>query len=736
MIARNQLHMVRKSGSVALWAGSAMLLAMPAYAQDSATAGQGGTAIGAADIIVTAQRRAERLEQVPATVSYLAPEALTQSGVVGLTDLPKVVPGVNVSRTGAFTQPTIRGVGSFITGPGLENNVAIYVDGFYLPTTVANAFDLVDIENIQVLKGPQGSLYGRNATGGAFIITTRDPSEEPNVEIKATYARFDDRRLSFTGSTGIGEGAAIGLSAYYRESDGYVRDIITGKDSAPLRNISIRPKLKIEPSDTFSVVLTLEYANVRDPSGLALSTYRGNTAARAIDPTTPIATGPHQTSLNLPPKVEADVYGAYLRMKLDVGDVSITSLTSHRQEDTEYEADLDGSILPIFHVLPWNQTQKTTTQELIISQTGETFDWLVGGSFYHDDSFLKNFTVFGANLFSPSQKTTAASAYVDATWRPIPRLAITAGGRYSTERKQFIQRTAENAPPYLDVHERFNGFTPRAAVRYELFDGGNVYASFGRGFKSGLYNTSGADTRPVNPEKITAYEAGFKYGRGDLRFEIAAFHYRYNDLQTTAYDFTAGGTQRVLNAGSARIKGVEASLNYSMNNAIDVRAGATYLHARYKDFSNAQDYCPVLAEGTLPTPGSITCPQGTPIGGSNAYNVDASGQPLSRAPDFTATAGIDYHMPLADGKLTLSGNVYYTSSISFSPNGRLKQPEYALVGLRGTWSAPDERWSIAVFGDNIFDKKYVQGFFYQQLGDFAFYGAPATYGVTATFKFK
>lgn len=708
------------------------LLAAPAFAQETQSTAIAET--GAADIIVTAQRRAERLEDVPATVTYLAPDALVRSGVVGLTDLPKVVPGINVSRTGAFTQPTIRGVGSFITGPGLENNVAIYVDGFYLPTTVANAFDLVDIENIQVLKGPQGSLYGRNATGGAIIITTRDPSQDPAMEVKGTYARFDDIRLSFTGSTGLGDSAAFGLSAYYRETDGYVRDIVSGADSAPIRNISIRPKLKIEPTDNFSAVLTLEYANVRDPSGLALTDYRGNTAARAIDPTTPIATRPRRTSLNFTPTVEAEVYGAYLRMALDVGDVTVTSLTMHREEDTEYATDLDGSILPIFHVVPWDQSQKTTSQELTVSKSGGAFEWLVGGFFYYDNSFLKDFTVFGANLFSPSQKTTAASAYFDATWHATDRFSITAGARYSTERKQFIQRTAADAVPYLDVDKTFDGFTPRVALRYEVADGANVYASVGRGFKSGLYNTSGADTTPVDPEKITAYEAGFKLGRGDLRFDIAGFYYRYSDLQTTAYDFTAGGVQRVLNAGSARIKGIEASVNFSATDALDLRASATYLHARYKSFTNAQDYCPALAQGTLPTPGSVICPTGTPIGGNNAYNVDASGQPLSRAPDFTAAAGIDYRLPVADGELTLSGNVYYTSKINFSPNGRLNQPGYALVGVRATWESPDRHWSLALFGDNIFDKDYVAGFFYQQLGDFTYYGAPATYGVTLGYK--
>lgn len=722
---------MRQSKAVIYLAGGVLLgCSAPVFAQED---GAGALTPSSANIIVTAQRRAERLQEVPATVNFVSAEALATAGVTSSTDLAKVVPGLVVSRIGTYTQPTIRGIGSFLTGPGLENNVAIYLDGFYVPSQSGSAFDLVDIESIQVLKGPQGTLYGRNATGGAIIVTTTEPEAQPNLRVRATYARFDDRRLSAAGSAGIGAGAAIGIAASYRQSDGPVRDIGTGERRAPIRSISIRPKLKLEPSDALSFLLTLEYTDNNDPSGQAFNAYRGNTVARALYPDALVATRPHEVSLNFTPKIDVHVYGAYLKTELDLGAGSITSLTGYRKEHDDYASDNDGTPEFVFHIDPWIQDQRTFMQELIASGSSGPVEWIVGASYFDDFAWLKRFMVFGTSIFSPSQATRAIAGYADATVAVTPRFFVTAGARYNSERRHFKQRPSIDTAPIIDVKKTFQGFTPRLALRYQLSDASSIYASIGRGYKSGIFNSAGFDPNPVNPEKITAYEAGVKIGAGQLRFDAAAFYYRYKDLQTAAY-FGSGGNQTVQNAGEARVKGVEASLNWAPSPTLDLRAGATYVRARYARFDNAQDYCPLVASGALPVSGALTCPGGPLVGGNVSHQIDASGQPLIRSPDFTGNVAVDYRLPVADGELQLSGTLYYTSRINFSASGRLRQNGYALLGARGTWEAPGGRWNIGLFGDNILDKRYVQSFFFQELGDFATYGPRATYGVTLGYR--
>jgi iron complex outermembrane receptor protein len=700
-----------------------------ALAQSENSASVARESAADSEIIVTAQRRAQRLEEVPAAISYISADTLQNSAIVSTTDLPRVVPGLSISKIGAYTLPTLRGVGSSLTGPGLENNVATYVDGIYYPSTQSNLFELVDIENIQVLKGPQGALYGRNATGGAIIITTREPSPETHLDIRVGYARFDDRKVEFSGSAGLGAGMALGLSAAYHESDGFVRNIADNTLAAPTRSISVRPKIKLDSGGPFTALLTLEYNNIRNPIGGALTAYKGNVIGRQFGSAVLVASRPYEVSVNFNPIARAKTYGVFLRSALDLGAVTLTSYTGFRSEDTYIRTDLDGSTASILDFeIP--QKNEMWSEDLSASIKNDKLE-AIAGIFLYQNTADSTPTLFQTPLSSARVRARSVAFYFDGTYHLTDRFSIGLGGRYSIETPHLIQRANIGTPVLLDVEKTFRSFTPRAVARYEVTPEASIYASYSEGFKSGLFAVNAFDRVPVKPEENVAYEVGMKFAQGSLRFDLSAFYYRYKNLQTTAYDLLNQQITVVQNAGAARIKGIEGQFSYSPVSALNLRLSATYLHARYKEFPNAEEYCPTL----VTPPQSVTsCLSGLLAGGNTSIIYDAKGQGLAKAPDFTASAGVDYMIPVADGQLTLSSNLYYTSKVSYSPSGRLNQGAYALLGLRGTWASPDDKWSLSVFGDNVTGKKYAQGFIASVIGDLAYFGAPATYGVSVRFK--
>lgn len=272
------------------------ILTTTAHAQalnDDAQSGQ-DTTVGVGDIIVTAQRRAERLEDVPAAIVAVTGESLQKSGVTRFQDLGNIATGVMIARTGTTSQPAIRGVTSLASAGGAEGNIGYYVDGFYIADLSFAGQDFVNIQNVQVLKGPQGSLYGRNATGGAILIETYDPSDRMEGQFNVGYGTFNDVRASSYVSIPVTDKIAVSLSGYYRSNDGYIRDINNfraanftpanpfaqtvgeGRNSAPYENRSLLAKIKLQPTDDITIIAGYNSVFQEDARTLTYSFNRGN----------------------------------------------------------------------------------------------------------------------------------------------------------------------------------------------------------------------------------------------------------------------------------------------------------------------------------------------------------------------------------------------------------------------------------------------------------------------------
>jgi iron complex outermembrane receptor protein len=676
-------------------------------------------------VIVTAQKREEALVEVPISIASMSAETLEEANIEGLLSLAQTTPGVVVNRFGVATQPTIRGV----TSRNGENSVSTYVDGFYRPNFVGLNLDFANIQRVDVLKGPQGTLFGRNSTGGAILITTLDPSQKFTLKASAGVEENGGRQASFYISDGLTDTLAFNFSADIRMNDGIVKEVNTGDDAADVEHQNYRTKLKWTPSDTVSMTLIGEYGVSSDATTVNLAIYE-----HALLPAT---RGDNLVSSGLIPKSDANYYGVYLTGSYEMPTTLFTTYTGYRRESDRLFVDLDGSRSTLFFQNFWRTKENTFTHEMNLSSTGErTVDWVTGAFFFVDgvtvDEVPNNFVGF-TRTSRTVQDTFAWALFADATWHVTDRLSLILGGRYSWEQKKFnfVATGVAGNPAFVNAgaaQATWSDFTPRVVLRYEVAENTNVYGSWSRGFKSGLFNPApvASSLGQVRPENINAYEVGFKTAQRGWAFDAAAFHYGWENIHFSRFSI-AGVT--IQNAAEAEIYGAEAALTISPAAGLNIRTGVAYTHGEYTDFPDASASIAVVPSNPL-SPNTVTVAQ------------NWKGNPTIRTPEWTANLGGDYTIPAGSGAVILAGNIYYTSK--FFPNTSREDPltgkpdlsagPYTLVNLSATWMVNDHL-SATVYGRNVLDKKYIIGHDANFFGQWRLFGEPRVLGAKLTYKY-
>jgi iron complex outermembrane receptor protein len=786
-----------------LMAASAVALPTGAFAQSSGagttvmdTAGSTSApsdASGSGEIVVTAQRRQERAIDVPITITNLSAETLAAANVQQLSDIAKVTPALRFDAQGTFVQPTIRGVGTAVTTSGGGPNVGIYVDGFYVANPEAGSFDLMRIQSIQVLKGPQGTLFGRNTTGGAILVTTADPSTETRVEAKASYGSFNAVALQGYGSTGFGDVLAVDLEGLYRRGDGYFTNIVNGDDKVGrYENWSIRAGAKAFIGDNVTAMFRYTHSETNDPTALLTNGYidkngesgfltsfispagqainqgafgRSNTVGLplvnlGVYSFVPgvVATRPGEvaTAPNLPNSFTnvSDIYQGTI--KADLGFADLTSYTQYRSDSAVNLQDLDKTAVPIFNIYIGIENRLFTQELLLTSKPGSRLQWTTGLYYFHNrDTYIINAAGLAALPYYPNALTTynpfggsstltqSYAGFADATYEITPKLFITAGGRYSHDQVSEAYSIIPVAQIRLQANDySANSFTPRVAIRYKPSDQSSIYASWTRGYKAGLVNVGAGSIAvanvPVQPEKIDAFEIGYKFDDRTFSVDLSAYYYKYSNLQVSSFQ---SGLALINNAGSARIYGAEAAIRYRISDAFDVSAGAAYTNARYENFApNATSpgapfysYCdPAAGLGS-----GVACDPLGPAGAGGLAQTFGNGSnlQLQRAPKFTANLAANYRTSLAGGKLTLGANLYYTSKFYFAPAQQFYQDASATVSTRAQWEDRSEHFTVAVYGDNLTGHRYQTQVQYNAVGVGSSWGPPATWGVQVGFKY-
>ncbi|MGE4431299.1 MAG: TonB-dependent receptor [Sphingobium sp.] len=731
---------------------SAMAMPMAAFAQDGAAAqpdqetATSGRSVGLEEIIVTATRRAESLQRVPLTVTAMTETGLRDAGIQNSRELQIATPGLTFNQAGGgFAQPYIHGIGTEITTPGGENSVPIFIDDVYVSQSLLGVQQLGGVERVEVLKGPQGTLYGRNASGGAINIQTKNPGNDPEGDLSASYGNYNAIKLQGYVSVPLSESLAANIAATFEDRDGFGKSLNTGQDINDLHYYSVRAKLRYHPTDNFEAILTGHYFDKDDKDHIGY-TY---TTAFGTSPV-PVAVGANVTYNsqdlytaynNLGSRVQAG--GANLRLKVELGDTTLTTVSSYAKMKNRIGVDYVSASLPVFNFQAITEA-RTFTQSIYVNGRIGDLTWTGGIQYLNDiSSFGPNF----AYVSGPAEPDTAAYAsiktesiagYAEGTYAFNDIFKITGGVRLNRDRKTQrrlqiyggpglgnIDSPNEGAGTLLSSTPRngrtFNSFTfkisPQAQITPDLL----VYAKVETGFKSGTFNSLVAGDS-VKPERITSYEAGFKSELFDdrVRVNLSAFLYNLKDLQIF-YLNPQNGTTLIQSAPRSRIWGADLEVMAKLTEGLTLSAGATYLNAKYRDYVANSVYAP--------DPGGP--------GNQALFGVDVSGNRMQRAPEFTGNIRATYDFPLPDesGKLKANVQYYYSDSYYGDAIERFKIDSFDVVNAGLEYTLPGDRLSLEVWGRNLFNKFYFTYATVDPFGDRASPSDPRTYGATVRYKF-
>ena len=703
-------------------------VATTSAAQQQAAAASSG---GVEDIVVTAQRRSERLQDVPIAVTAVTANRLAATRIENASDLAALTPSLTVPATQAYFQPRIRGVGTLAFGPGIENPIATYIDGVYLAQANSSLLSFTDVERVEVLKGPQGTLFGRNATGGLIQILTRDPT--PGLGGSANFSYGNYQRIQSDASISGGSDTLSGIvSGFYRyQGDGYGTNFATGQDTnRQTRDYGARAKIMLTPTEGTVIRLSGDYvhsegtySDLRPPKG-------EKPLFGSIVPGTVWDTN---TDYQLNNRYNGG--GVTLNVQQELGDLRLTSISAYRTSKYEYNLDYDNSPNP-FLKIDNVETSEQVSQELQLgSGPGSNISWLVGAYFFHFKGAFDPSTISFAGpvvgippvtsiSFDGNQKGTSYAGFGQVTIPLGDKTRLTGGIRYNTERRTLdvTQSLAIlGLPTTIDLpftgDATFNKLTFRVALDHKFTPDILAYASFNRGFKSGGFNVLTPDEPDYKPETLDAYEVGFKMELFDrkLRINPSFFYYQYENLQLPF--FTASGQVGLANGPSAKLYGADLDFEIAPSANVRVFGGASFIHDRFGTYTDA-----VVS---------------TPVGGGAYVQSlgDATGNQLPFTSKFSGNVGIEYGIPTSVGKFTVSGNYSYNDGYFLEVDNGARQTSFDQLSGSIGWFADEKRLSVSVWGKNLTNSEVYTQFSTAPQGRAGSFQPPRTYGITIGTKF-
>ncbi|AUW59371.1 TonB-dependent receptor [Sphingobium sp. SCG-1] len=744
-----------------------------------------------AEIIVTARRRDESAQDVPIALSVVGAEQLAATGNFSLGQTQQLVPSLQIfSYNPRNTNINIRGLGSNVslTNDGLENGVGVYVDNVHYGRVGQSQFDLVDLQQIEILRGPQGTLFGKNTTAGAINITSRAPSFETEFSGEASVGDYGYHQVrgSLSGPI-IADKLAARISIADTHRDGFIDNVRTGKKASDYDNFSVRGQLLAKPTDTLSVKLIGDFSKQtlnccvnllvgsysQYDNGAALPNTFEQRVARAGYTPLPFDSFARKTDANSHYQANMRGYGASGQVDWDLGSAALTSITAYRWWDWDPANDSDALGLSVLTKAQQANRQRQFSQELRVASTGERAIDYVAGLYYFWQTIrgygatefgadaplynvpavaanVRNAAIAGYGVESYSEPTTKSyAAFGQLTWNASDALKVTAGLRYTYEKKKgvFEQHVASGADlstlspaeqataqalrnqfgPVTSFTTAFDDANVSGLINlsYKVTPDALVYATYSRGGKSGGLNLSvipvGVNPN-VKPETVNHFELGAKTQFLDKKatFNVAGYWTEVTDYQTAITEQVANTVsyrQYIANAGKVRSRGVEADLSYAPTELISFSASGAYVDATYRDYRNAQQGVENLNLGSL---------------------QDLSGERLSGVPKFTWTLGADVAQPLGQWdsrgiEVYAHADFSHRSSIYTAvSNSRYSlAPGYGLLNARIGLRSEDRLWDVSVWARNLTDENYFvtlspanTGLITGQIGD------PRTIGVT------
>ena len=707
---------------------ASLLATSAAWAQNADAESDDG---GLQEIVVTAQKRAENLQEVPIAVTAVGGEAIAASGVADTRELAALIPGLAIRTTTGSFQPAIRGIGT--SSSVVENPVSLYIDGVYYPQQREGLRELNDIEQIAVLKGPQGTLFGRNATGGVIQITTRKPSQEFSGEVGASIDNYALIKGNIYLTGGLGENVAASLSTFYStQGDGWGKNVTTGNDTYRLRHdFQVRGKVHIEPGPDTQLTIIGDYQD-KDALTNSFQDYPG-TQLSFVN-LVPL-TSEYDTYSGIDPEQKFKGGGLSLQIDHDFGFAKFLSITSWRKGKGRYLFANAYDPASSFIVDSPNAPNENYTQEIQLISPKQTFSWVLGAYYFHNKiGALPHLRIVSGGA-APAPTSTVLNTtnglefsesiapFGQVDWEFAENTTLTLGARYTYEKRTvdtastILRRNGTTVNVALNAKQSIEKPSFRVALAHKFSDDVLGYLSYNTGIKSGGFNVINPGNPAYLPEKLTAYEAGLKTELFDnrVRFNVAGFYYDYSNVQVIQF---LAGAQTVVNGASAKLYGIDADFEAELGQGLRLSGGFMVEHSEFTDYNNAVFSTPRPTGGAIITIGS------------------AAGKRLPLAQEFVGTIALDWHHELSSGSIDANVTANFNGDYFFEPDNFLRQGSYTMLNTSLKYTLPGDRISFSVFGKNLTNEHILAQPSTQPIGYPTTYGgAPRTYGVTARVAF-
>lgn len=726
------------------------------------------------EIVVTAQKREENIQDVPISIQAFSGDALAARGVVDTSGLQESVPSLQFTNQAGFTLIFLRGIGTDNPIPSADRDVATYVDGIFMPSGQSTVQSLGQVQRVEVLKGPQGTLFGRNSTGGAISVITEDPGAEFKASAEAEASRFNGTagKLSLMGP--VTSWLSAGVSGSISRQDSYYTDV--NYQIQPTRDDAIRFKVNLHPSDNVKLGLTVFHSDDKN----AYSEIAENTSPSLLGTLLGIKPQPQSyvARSDFPAQAQSkqDMYYGNFVWNLPWFDFKL--IGGQLVNRTPYTGfDFDGSAIPLVGFDGSNEYTRQQTGELQIVSNADSWmadrlKWTIGFYYFHSAVAIDPAHIHvGANAinavlnlvgldeppalmnllqklglentplgdeglrlsFAGGLGTKSYSAYAQGTYNLTDWLDLTLGGRYQWERRFLIESSTSLIAPIIDTsipifnfplnHAVALNFSPKVMLSMHPSDSSMVYASYSVGYKSGTFNLVNIYTPPnyIVPEKISTYEAGMKseFLDGRLRLNGAVFYNKIRDLQTSFISLLSGGALRFETAPAARTLGGELDGTFvplpEWDPGLAITGNAAYVKANYTDFPDGSGF----AAGT----------------GLFHSNQDFTGNRMVYAPTVSGSLGLVQTIETGNGSYELAADDYYNSGFYADSANIIKQSGYTVFNARVSYLYNPWNVRLTLFGTNLLDHHYFRQQFPSDFGVLTALAAPREYGIRLHWDF-
>jgi len=676
------------------------------------------------EIVVTATRRSAALIDTPASISAIGSDALKPGGVQDISDLAQEVPNMSVGNQFGVNRTFIRGIGLTSIDLGADGAVAFLQNGAQFPLPAEQLSGFYDLDRVEVLRGPQGTLYGRSATAGVVDMITKKPTDNLEGYANVTFGNYADKL--FEGAIGgpITDIISARIAANIEKRNGFGRNLFTGTQIDDRDAQAVRASIRIKPADKLVIDLIADYSHENDNdyafhyfgpttttnAGLpAVALFGGSTIFNCCGTSNPDL---RNIWSSVDPTNKRHGLGGTAIVDWSPDDWDFKSITAYRNYNRFNADDLAVSNAEIYGRNNYDETSQSWSQDFTVSKSALGIEWLAGLNYFHERRFGSVYVptkglgvtltggncaprVAGAPVACNSQDSgeyLQEGAVVSNAWGVFlqgikvfdEHWSLTLGGRFSHEERAgtgaFIF-SALGADVNTDQSADWNAFTPKLLLEYRVNPDALLYASVNRGFKSGVINI-GSQNPVINPEYVWAYETGLKLKALDnrLEFTTAAFFYDYKNLQVGFVNQQS--VVETVNAASAHNYGLETELVAKLIPHLRINLAATYLSAKYTSFTNSYY-------------------------GANFAPVNLSGNYLDNAPPYTARLGLTYDVPLGTaGQLLFKAEDAYQGRVYFTEfnNGDATQPGYGMINASAGWESADKHWTATAWARNAADK--------------------------------